>query len=102
MRHVPIEEPYGTVLRIIHQDQEEDSAAVFQIATDGSARNQTGSYAAVLLAPYADIESAVVGRGRISGLASKHHSRMKLRQRFRASRWPCRSTRQQGWQVMSC
>ena len=77
MRHVPVEEPYEEVLRIVPQAGEEDSLAQFQIATDGSARTSVGAYSAVLLAPYAAIETAVVGRGKMVGTATNITAEMQ-------------------------
>ena len=70
MRHVPVEEPYEEVLRIVPQEGEEDCLAQFQIATDGSAKSSVGAFSAVLLAPYSEIETAVVGRGKMAGVAT--------------------------------
>ena len=77
MRHVPVEEPYEEVLRIVPQAGEEDCLAQFQIATDGSARSSVGAFSAVLLAPYAAIETAVVGRGRMTGAATNITAEMQ-------------------------
>ena len=67
MRHVPIEEAYDSPLRVVEIDEADHATPVVQIATDGSCRTGTGGFAAVLKAPYADIETAIVGRGRMPG-----------------------------------
>ena len=77
VRHVPVEEPYEHVLRTVQQDNEEESAAVFQVATDGSAKAGVGSFAAVLLAPYAEIDTAVVGRARVHTSSSNILAKMR-------------------------
>ena len=50
-------------MRIIHVDANEYASQAVQVATDGSSRGQQGGFAAVMLAPYAEIETAIVGRG---------------------------------------
>ena len=77
LRHVPVEEPYEDILRIVPQDGEEDCLAQFQIATDGSARAEVGAFAAVILAPYSGVETAVVGRGRMVGTATNITAEMQ-------------------------
>ena len=72
-----MEEPHEEVLRIVPQDGEEDSLAHFQIATDGSARAEVGAFAAVILAPYSEVETAVVGRGRMFGTATNITAEMQ-------------------------
>ena len=62
-RHVPVEEAYDAPLRIIHVDASEYASQAVQVATDGSAKDHRGGFAAVMLAPYAEIETAIVGRG---------------------------------------
>ena len=86
MRHVPVEDPYEEVLRIVPQAGEEDCLAQFQIATDGSARSSVGAFSAVLLAPYAAIETAVVGRGRMTGAAT-NIILLRCRLPFRVCEW---------------
>ena len=66
-RHVPIEEAYDSPLRVVEIDEADHATPVVQTATDGSCKTGTGGFAAVLLAPYADIETAIVGRGRMPG-----------------------------------
>ena len=44
---------------------------------DGSARQQIGGYAAVMLCPYAEIETAVVGKGRMAGNATNIQAEMR-------------------------
>ena len=68
---------YEDVLRIVPQDGEEDCLAQFQIATDGSARAEVGAFAAVILAPYSGVETAVVGRGRMVGTATNITAEMR-------------------------
>ena len=77
MRHFPVEEVYDSVLRVVPQDCEDNCLAQFQVATDGSAKTEVGAYAAVLLAPYSGIETAVVGRGRMSVSATNITAEMQ-------------------------
>ena len=77
VRHVPVEEPYEEVLRSVPQDGEEDSLTHFQLATDGSARAEVGAFATVILAPYSEVETAVVGRGRMFGIATNTTAEMQ-------------------------
>ena len=44
-----IEEPYDSPLRVVLVSEESVASLVLQAATDGSARQQVGGYAAVLL-----------------------------------------------------
>ena len=67
MRHVPIEEAYDSPLRIIELGQQEYASQAVQIATDGSSRRQQGGFAAILLSPYANMKTAIVGRGAMPG-----------------------------------
>ena len=77
MRHFPVEEVYDSVLRVVPQDCEDNSLAQFPVATDGSAKAEVGAYAAVLLAPYSEIETAIVGRGRMSVSATNITAEMQ-------------------------
>ena len=76
-RHIPVEELYDAPLRVILASEETLAPAVVEVATDRSARQQTGGYAAVMLCPYSEIETAVVGKGRMVGDATNIQAEMQ-------------------------
>ena len=65
-----MEEAYDSPLKVIHVDEQDYAPQVVQVATDGSSRRQQGGFAAVMLSPYADIETAIVGRGAMPGVCT--------------------------------
>ena len=76
-RHVPIDKPYDAPLRVILASNKTLAPAVVEVATDGSARQQIGGHAAVVLCPYSEIEAAVVGKGRMVGDATNIQAEMQ-------------------------
>ena len=67
MRHVPVEEAYDAPFRIVHVADEEHVACVVQVASDGSAKDSRGGFAAVMLTQYSEVESAIAGKGLMPG-----------------------------------
>ena len=70
MRHVPVEEAYDAPFRVVHLAEDDMVAPVVQIASDGSAKEGRGGFAAILLSPYAPIETAIAGKGLMPGSAT--------------------------------
>ena len=66
-----MEEAYDSPLKVIHVDEQDRAPQVVQVATDGSSRGQQGGFAAVMLTPYAEMETAIVGRGIMPGTCAK-------------------------------
>ena len=67
MRHPPVEEPYPSSYKWIAPPNDLDELGTVTFCSDGSSKLAHGSYAVTILAPYAEIESAIIAQGRIDG-----------------------------------
>ena len=76
-RHVPAEEACDAPFRIVHVADDALAASVVQVASDGSAKGHRGGFAALMLAPYAPIDSAIVGKGLMPGTATNIASEVR-------------------------
>ena len=63
MRHPPVEAPY----QFVPPTEDNDDLRAIAFCIDGSSKLAHGSYGVAILAPYAELASAVVGQGRIDG-----------------------------------
>ena len=67
MRHPPVEEPYPSSYKYVPAPDELDDAGAVTFCSDGSSKLAHGSYGVTILAPYAEIESAIIAQGRVDG-----------------------------------
>ena len=67
MRHPPVEEPYETSYKWIPPPDDLLDVESVTFCSDGSSKIAHGSYGVVILAPYAELQAAIIAQGRIDG-----------------------------------
>ena len=67
MRHPPVEEPYETSYKWIPPPDDLLEVESVTFCSDGSSKIAHGSYGVVILAPYAELQAAIIAQGRIDG-----------------------------------
>ena len=67
VRHPPVEEPYPTSYKFIPPPDEDDDLHSVVFCSDGSSKLAHGSYGVIIAAPYAEVDSVIIGQGRIDG-----------------------------------
>ena len=67
MRHPPVEEPYPSAYKYVAPTDCNDDVQAVVFCSDGSSKLAHGSYGVVILAPYAELGSAIVAQGRVDG-----------------------------------
>ena len=67
MRHPPVEEPYPSAYKYVAPNDCNDDIQAVVFCSDGSSKLAHGSYGVVILAPYAELSSAIIAQGRVDG-----------------------------------